>query len=123
MKVKLYQARAGDGVNMSTLKRMNTFFCTPKDAIAEALCLKEKMDAKYNEKIQWDFEGKITGSSEKVKILKGYLDGDRKSHPFYLEVQSSEQLKDVPTVSPLKGKKGLSAKEKKVIKKAETLFH
>jgi hypothetical protein len=123
MKVKLYQARAGDGVNMSTLKRMNTFFGTPQDAIAEALCLKEKMDAKYNEKIQWDFEGKITGSSEKVKILKGYLDGDRKSHPFYLEVQSSEQLKDVPTVSPLKGKKGLSTKEKKVIKKAETLFH
>jgi hypothetical protein len=123
MKVKLYQARAGDGVNMSTLKRINTFFGTPQDAIAEALCLKEKMDTKYNEQIQWDFDGKITGSSEKVKILKGYLGGDRKSHPFYLEVQSSEQLKDVPTVSPLKYKKGLSAKEKKVIKKAELLFH
>ena len=123
MKVKMYQAKAGDGVNKSTLKRMNTFFSTPQEAIAEALCLKAKMDTKYHEQIQWDFEGKITGSKEKVKILKGYLDGDRKTHPFYLEVQASEQLKDVPTVSPLKVKKGLSAKEKKVVKKAENLFH
>lgn len=122
MTVTLYQAKVGDGVNMSTLKRMNTFFETPKDAISEALCLKEKIDTKYNKKIQWDFDGKVTGSNEKIKILKGYLDGDRKSHPFYLEVQSSEQLKDVPTVSPLKGKKSLSAKEKKVIKSAEHLF-
>ena len=123
MTVKLYQARAGDGVNMSTLKRINTFFGTPQDAIAEALCLKEKIDAKYNKKIQWDYEAKITSKNEKVKILKGYLDGDRKSHPFYLEVQSSEQLKNVPTVSPLKVKKGLSAKELKVVKNAEHLFH
>ena len=123
MTVKLYQARAGDGVNMSTLKRINTFFGTPQDAIAEALCLKEKIDAKYNKKIQWDYEAKITSKNEKVKILKGYLDGDRKSHPFYLEVQSSEQLKNVPTVSPLKVKKGLSAKELKVVKNAEQLFH
>ncbi|WML44439.1 hypothetical protein [Neobacillus sp. PS3-40] len=123
MTVKLYQARAGDGVNMSTLKRMNTFFGTPQDAIAEALCLKEKIDAKYNKKVQWDYEAKITGKSEKFKILKGYLDGDRKSHPFYLEVQSSEQLKNVPTVSPMKVKKSLSDKDLKVIKNAEHIFH
>jgi hypothetical protein len=122
MKVMRYQAKVGDGVNMSTVKRLNTFFSTPQDAIAEALCLKEKMDSKYEKNIKWDFEGKITESKGKMKILKGYLNGDRKTHPFYLEVQSSEQKKDIPTATPLKNKKSPSKKELKMAEKAELLF-
>jgi hypothetical protein len=119
---KLYQAKAGDGANKSTLKRMNKFFKSPQDAIVEALYLKEKMDEKYNKEIQWDYDGKITGTKEKAKILKGYLRGNRKSNPFYLEVLSSEQSKDVTPVTPLKYKKDLSENDLQVMKSTKLLF-
>lgn len=122
MKVKRYQAKAGDGINKSTLKRVNTFFSTPQDAITEALYLKEKMDFKYEKHIQWDFDAKITGSMEKIKILKGYLDGDRKTNPFYLEILSSEQKKDIPIATPLKNKKSFTNNELKMIENVGLLF-
>ncbi|AIE60022.1 hypothetical protein [Bacillus methanolicus] len=121
MTVKLYQAKAGDGIKKRGIKRSDSFFRTPEEAVSEALGLKERIDKKYKNEIHWDYEGKITGSIKKMKILRGYIDGNRKSHPFYLEILSIEQ-KDVPTVSPLKPKK-MSAEDQKVLDNVVRLFN
>jgi hypothetical protein len=121
MKIKLYQAKAGDGIKKKGFKRADSFFRTPEEAVSEALALKERIDKKYKNEIQWVYDGKITGSTKKMKILKGYLDGNLESHPFYLEILSMEQ-KDVPTVSPLKPKK-MSAEDRKVLDNVVRLFN
>lgn len=112
----LYQARAGDGFRKRGLKR-DTYFRTAEDAISEVLALKEKMDTKYNNEIAWDYAGDITGSSEKMKILKGYLGGDKKTDPFFLQIVSVEENDGANIDQPIQPKK-LSTKDKKVINKA-----
>ena len=112
----LYQAKAGDGFKKKGLKRTNTFFSTPQEAVSEALALKERMDVTYSNKIQWDYNKEITGSSLKMNILRGYLGGDRETKPFYLQILSVEPEKDIDAVSPIIAKK-LTAKDKKVVKK------
>ncbi|MDE3838867.1 hypothetical protein C0966_05680 [Bacillus methanolicus] len=120
MTIKLYQAKAGDGIKKRGIKRSDSFFRTPEEAVSEALGLKERIDKKYKNEIKWDYDGKITGSIKKMKILRGYLDGNRESLPFYLEILSIEQ-KDVPTVSPLKPKK-MSVEDQKVLDSVVRLF-
>jgi hypothetical protein len=113
----LYQARAGDGFRKKGLKR-NSFFSTPEDAVSEVLALKEKMDLTYKNEIQWDYTGEITGKPEKMKILRGYLGGDRETNAFFLQIVSVEQEAEMNTVSPIMPKK-LSAKDKKVMGKVK----
>jgi len=112
----LYQAKAGDGFKKKGLKRTNTFFSTPQEAVSEALALKERMDVTYSNKIQWDYNKEITGSSLKMNILRGYLGGDRETKPFYLQILSVEPEKNIDAVLPIIAKK-LTAKDKKVVKK------
>jgi hypothetical protein len=117
----LYQAKAGDAIKKKWLKRTNSFFNTPQEAVSEALALKEKMDTTYENGIQWDYNAKITGSSEKMNILKGYLDGDRESKPFYLQIVKVMTKEKVSSASPFKPKK-ITAEDKKVLKKVIRLF-
>jgi hypothetical protein len=119
---KLYQAKAGDGLRKKGMKRADTFFNTPLEAASEALSIKEKMDAKYQNEIQWDYEAAITGSREKMKILRGYLAGNRKTNPFYLEILSVETSKEVSAVSPLKPK-SITNDDQKMLDHVHQLFN
>lgn len=103
------------------MNRSNSFFNTPQDAISEALALKEKMDSRYKNEIEWDYESKLSGSVEKVKILKGYLGGDKDSKAFYLQITSVELQENCSVVKPIMPKK-VSSKDKKVITKVTKLF-
>lgn len=122
MKMTLYQAKAGDGLRKKGLKRADTFFSTPLEAVSEALGIKEKIDAKYQNEIKWDYDGVITGSRKKMKILRGYLAGDRKTNPFYLEIQSIESKKGIATVPPLKPK-SITTDDQKVLDNVHDLFN
>jgi hypothetical protein len=99
----LYQAKAGDGFTKRGIRRTNSFFSTPKDAVSEALALKEKMDSKYKNEIQWDYQTKLSGKSNKLNILRGYLKGNKDSSPFYLQIVSIED-QEVNASSPFKPK-------------------
>ncbi|MCH1626307.1 hypothetical protein [Fredinandcohnia quinoae] len=104
MKVVFYQAKAGDGVRKKGMRRADTYFSTPEEAASEAISLKARLDNLYENQIQWDYEGQMTGDSKRLKILRGYLGGNRKSNPFYLEILSSELSKCNPA-SPIIQKK------------------
>ncbi|WP_456276847.1 hypothetical protein [Bacillus sp. AK128] len=110
----VYQAKAGDGVKEKSLKRPNSFFNTLEEAVSEALALKEKMDSTYKNKIEWDYNSKIQNSKNKLKILKGYLAGDKESKAFYLQINLVELQKEYSVVTPKKPKK-MTGKDKKVI--------
>ncbi|MBM6617008.1 hypothetical protein [Bacillus suaedaesalsae] len=116
----IYQARAGDGFRKRGLKR-DTYFRSAEDAISEVLALKEKMDSKYNNEIAWDYAGEITGNTAKMKILKGYLGGDKKTDPFFLQIVSIEENDTANVDKPIHPKK-ISTKDKKVMNKAIKLF-
>lgn len=122
MTVTLYQAKAGDGLKKAGMKRANTFFQTPQEAVSEALALKERMDARYKNAIQWDYDGLITGSTKKLKILKGYLGGDRGSSPFYLEISEVPSAKETRHIPPIKPKK-MTLKDQTVIDKVEQFLN
>jgi hypothetical protein len=117
----VYQAQAGDGVKKKRLKRPNSFFNTPEEAVSEALALKEKMDLTYKNEIEWDYKWKMTGSSEKMKILKGYLGGDKETIAFYLQITSLELQDEYKVGTPIKPKK-VTAKDKKVMTKVTKLY-
>ncbi|MET3695879.1 hypothetical protein SAMN05877753_102591 [Bacillus oleivorans] len=117
MTATIYQAKLGDGIKQKGIKRTDSFFSTPEEAVAEAFALKKKIDGKYDHKIEWDYEGEITGSSSNLKILKGYLHGDRKTHAFYLQIVSFKKSKKHSIVSPIKPSK-LSAKDQKALDNA-----
>ncbi|MDZ5472268.1 hypothetical protein SM124_10965 [Bacillus sp. 31A1R] len=117
----VYQAKAGDGVKKKGLKRSNTFFNTPEEAVSEAMALKEKMDTLYKNEIQWEYNEEITGPLNKMKILKGYLGGDKKSSAFYLQIMSSKLEEEFSVVSPIKPK-NMSTSDKKVLKQVKKLF-
>lgn len=122
MTVTIYQAKAGDGLKKAGMKRVNSFFSTPQEAVSEALALKERMDTRYKNEIQWDYDGLITGSTKKLKILKGYLGGNRNSSPFYLEIsaiQSAEQARLIPPIKPKK----MTSKDQKVLEKVEQFLN
>lgn len=121
MSTMVYQAQVADGFRKKGIKRLNTFFKTPQEAVSEALSLKEKIDSTYNNKIEWDYTKKITGSFEKMRILKGYLGGDEKSNAFYLQITSVELPNECSVKTPIKPKK-VSTKDKKVITKVTQLF-
>ena len=113
----LYQAKAGDGFRKKGVRRTDAFFNTLQEAVSEAFALKEKMDVTYKHEIQWDYTRDVTGSSSKMKILKGYLAGNRETQPFYLQiisVISDESMNPNASKKP----KSLSAKDKKILKKA-----
>ena len=117
MAVTLYQAKLGDGIKQKGLKRTDSFFGTPEEAVSEAFALKKKIDSKYGHKIEWDYKGEITGSLSNLKILKGYLNGDPKTHAFYLQIVSIKKSKSHSITSPLKPSK-LSAEDKKALDNA-----
>lgn len=117
----VYQAQAGDGFKKKGLKRTNSYFNTPQEAIAEALALKEKMDSIYKNEIEWDYNREITGSTEKMKILRGYLGGDKKSKAFYIQILSVKQKEEFNVVTPIKPK-NVSSKDKKVMTNVIKLF-
>ncbi|MFC3885116.1 hypothetical protein ACFOU2_17235 [Bacillus songklensis] len=121
MTVKVYQAKAGDGIKKAGMKRANSFFSTPQEAVSEALALKERLDAKYQNEIEWNYDGLITGSTKKLKILKGYLAGNRASNPFYLEILSHEPLNLIQIASPMKPKR-LTSEDRKVLDRVEQFF-
>lgn len=121
MTVIVYQAQVADGIRKKGIKRMNSFFKTPEEAVEEALSLKEKLDSRYDNQIKWDYSKKITGTLEKMKILKGYIGGDGDSSAFYLQITSSEIQKDLKLATPSKPKK-LSAKDKTVMTKVAKIF-
>lgn len=116
MLVTLYQAKAGDGSKKKGLRRTNSYFSTPEDALSEVFALKEKMDTRYKNQIEWDYQGVFTGTVEKMKILRGYLKGNRKSTPFYLEILSVENNDQIKPVSPIKPK-CVSKDDQKVLTK------
>jgi hypothetical protein len=116
MLVKLYQAKAGDGSKKKGLRRTQSYFMTPEDALSEAFALKEKMDSRYKNEIEWDYQGAFTGTSEKMKILKGYLKGNRQTTPFYLEILSVDNIDKIKPVSPIKPK-SVTKDDKKVLTK------
>ena len=121
MTVIAYQAQVADGIRKKGIKRMNSFFKTPEEAVEEALSLKEKLDSRYNNEIKWDYSKNITGTLEKMKILRGYLGGDENSSAFYLQITSSEIQKDLKLATPSKPSR-LSSKDKKVITKVAKIF-
>ncbi|WP_079509304.1 hypothetical protein [Mesobacillus jeotgali] len=116
MLVTLYQAKAGDGSKKKGLRRTKSFFSTPEDALLEAFALKEKMDKRYENEIEWDYQGVFTGTTQKMKILKGYLKGNRESTPFYLEIQSVENNDKIKPVSPFQPK-SVTKDDKKILTK------
>ncbi|QOR68790.1 hypothetical protein IM538_02460 [Cytobacillus suaedae] len=117
----VYQVHVGDGFKKKRMKRTNSFFKTPGEAISEALAFKEKMDVTYQNEIIWDYTSKVKGTVEKMKILKGYLKGDKKTDPFYLQITSVELLDEYNVVTPRKPKK-ITTKDKKVVTQATKLF-
>ncbi|KHF39983.1 hypothetical protein [Halalkalibacter okhensis] len=117
----VYQAKAGDGFKRTGLKRRNSYFNTPQEAIVEALALKEKMDVIYNNEIQWDYQGKITGSFDKISFLKGYLRGDRRTKPFYLQILSLDSIEKSKLPSSSISKK-MNSEDKKIFNKVIKLF-
>ncbi|MDL4841229.1 hypothetical protein [Aquibacillus rhizosphaerae] len=118
----LYQAKAGDGFKMRGMNRRNSFFKTPKEAVSEALALKEKMDKRYENDIEWDYNGEMTSSANRMKFLKGYLGGDRKSKPFYLQIVTVDNQEDGFSVVSPKKPRTVTAKDKKVLNKVIKLF-
>lgn len=120
MSCLFYQAKAGDGLKKRGLKRSDTFLETAEDAVSEALGLKERMDKTYKNNITWDYEERMKGSTGKVKILKGYLDGDKSSNPFYLEISTLESA-DKIAVAPIKPKT-ISKQDKKVLKNVISFY-
>ena len=118
----IYQAKAGDGVKMKGLKRVDSFFETPEEAASEAFSLKARLDKLYDHNIQWDYKANMSGSLKKVKILRGYLNGNRKTNPFYLEIISTKKLKTSKTSSPIKPKK-MSEDDQKIVKNVSNLFN
>ncbi|MDC3414021.1 hypothetical protein [Terrihalobacillus insolitus] len=122
MTSNLYQAKAGDGFKMTGMKRRNSFFSTPKEAVSEALALKEKMDQRYENGIEWDYNGKMTGSTNKMKILRGYLNGDRESVAFYLQIVTVKNQKEKVSVVSPKKPKTVSSKDKEVLNKVIKLL-
>jgi hypothetical protein len=110
----LFQARAGDGLKKRGLKRADTFLKTAEEAVSEALGLKERMDHTYKNDITWDYGEMLKGSTNKVKILKGYLGGDRTTNPFYLEISTTEN-DERKAVAPIKPK-NISKEDKKILK-------
>lgn len=122
MTVMLYQAKAGDGFKKKGMKRTDTFFKTPQEAVSEALALKEKMDKTYKNEIHWDYNREISGKTDKLKILKGYLNGDRDTNPFYLEILCVKQLKTISTKSPIKVKK-MSKDDKIILKTVVSMYN
>ncbi|MCT2536528.1 hypothetical protein NC661_03285 [Aquibacillus koreensis] len=113
----LYQAKVGDGFAKKSLLRKNSLFKTAGEAVSEALAIKESLDKKYKNKIQWDYNGIMSGSVEKVKILQGLLNGDKKTIPFYLQIVTVGDETNVTPSSPKKPQK-ISAKDKKVVNQA-----
>ncbi|UFT99852.1 hypothetical protein KO561_02510 [Radiobacillus kanasensis] len=111
----LYQAKIGDGFEKKGLIRRGTFFNTPKEAVSEAFQLKERMDKKYKNKIVWNYDGDMKGSSKKLKILRGFLNGDIESEPFYLQIVSVTKDRR-SAVSPNHAKK-VTIKDKKILEK------
>ncbi|MDC3424111.1 hypothetical protein NC797_06265 [Aquibacillus sp. 3ASR75-11] len=122
MTSNLYQAKAGDGFKMTGMNRRNSFFSTPKEAVSEALALKEKMDKRYENGIEWDYNGKMTGSTNKMKILRGYLNGDRESVAFYLQIVTVKNQKEKVSVVSPKKPKTVSSKDKEVLNKVIKLL-
>lgn len=118
----LYQAKAGDGFKKKGMKRTDTFFKTAQEAVSEALALKEKMDKTYKNEIHWDYKREISGKTDKLKILKGYLHGDRDTNPFYLEILCVKQLKTISTTSPIKVKK-MSKDDKNILKTVVSMYN
>ncbi|WP_332628818.1 hypothetical protein [Halalkalibacter flavus] len=118
----VYQAKAGDGFKRTGLKRTNSFFNTPQEAIVEALALKKKMDTIYNNEIEWDYNCKITGSVEKMSFLRGYLGGDRKTKPFYLQIVSFDS-KDNTKLSSTTVSKKMNSNDEKIFNKVIKLFN
>lgn len=121
MTVLLYQAKVADGIKKKGLKRMDSFFLTPEEAVSEALSLKERIDRRYGNEIQWDYNAKMTGTKDKLKILRGYLNGNRETNPFYLEIFSSEQKKNKGTIPPIIPSK-VSSEDQRVIDHVTQLF-
>lgn len=121
MTVMVYQARIGDGFRKKGFKRINSYFNTPQEAVSEALALKDKMDSIYENKIEWDYTGEIKGDSENLKILRGYLSGDKKSKPFYLQISTVKPQKGYSIVDPREPKK-MTQKYKKVMKNVTKIF-
>ncbi|MBM7570870.1 hypothetical protein [Aquibacillus albus] len=118
----LYQAKVGDGFKMKGLNRKNSFFNTPKEAVSEAFALKERIDKRYKHGIEWDYTRKMTGSAKKVKILRGYLNGDKESEPFYLQIVTVDNSKEgILPVTPKKPKT-ITSKDEKVLDKVVKLF-
>lgn len=114
MIVKLYQAKAGDGKKKKGLWRTKSYFTSPNEAVSEALALKERMDSRYSNEIEWDYQSVFTGKADKMKILKGYLNGDRESTPFYLEILCVNHSEKIDAVSPIKPKH-ISEQDKEII--------
>lgn len=112
----VYQAKAGDGYKKVGMKRANSFFSTPQDAVSEALALKEKIDSRYKNEIEWEYDGSFVGSDERLRILRGYLGGNRSSGSFYLEISSMLLEDDIKVVSPRKPK-NLTKEEQKLANK------
>ena len=119
----LYQAKVGDGFAKKGFTRKNSFFKTPKEAFSEALALKERIDKKYKNKIEWDYNGMMKGSAKKVKILRGFLNGNRKSEPFYLQILTLDNEKENKDVVFPKKPQKLSAKDKQLLKTVANLFN
>lgn len=117
----VYQAQAGDGFRNKRMRRTNSYFNTPEEAVSEALAMKEKMDLTYKNEIEWDYDRKITGSVEKMKILKGYLVDDEGPKVFYLQISSFELQKEYRIVLP-KNPQKVSSKDKKVITRVTKLY-
>jgi NDP-sugar pyrophosphorylase family protein len=116
-----YQAQVADGIRKKGIKRANSFFKTPEEAVEEAFSLKEKLDTRYKNQIKWDYSKKITGTLEKMKILKGYLDGDEDSSAFYLQITTSEIQRNLKLSTPSKPKK-FTTNDKKVMTKVAKIF-
>jgi hypothetical protein len=116
-----YQAKVGDGFKKKMLKRTDHWFNTPQEVVSEALALKEKMDLTYDNEIKWEYDGKVTGDSRKMNILKGYLRGDRRTKPFYLQILFIQTEDKMKTISPLQVDH-LSKNDEKVYKKVVSLL-
>ncbi|MED4401765.1 hypothetical protein [Metabacillus fastidiosus] len=117
----VYQARVGDGFREKGLKRTNSYFSTPKEAVTEALALKKKIDSLYKNEIKWDYSEEVTGPAEKMKILKGYLSGHEKSKAFYLQIISMKRQEEFSIVPPIK-LKNISSDDEKMMTKVVKLF-
>ncbi|RSD26123.1 hypothetical protein [Mesobacillus subterraneus] len=116
MNMHLYQAKAGDGSKKKGLRRTKSYFTTPEEAVSEAFALKGEMDSRYANEIEWDYKGSITGKSDKLKFLKGYLNGNKESTAFYLEILRVEHDEQIVPASPIKPK-SVTKEDRKVFKK------